>query len=173
MKMIYFHIGENMFSLNLANVAIGSALAIMPFSFSQQNHNDIQTIDVCTPKLGTMNAELRETVIVADTLLGAFYTIASSDHAVFDSINKADMLTLFQQAENLSQTLRSFLSEPNDLKLLQSYTQTLEKVRELYRGIEYKKEADRVLLSRVNSSVAMSFDENSTEEEIRRAIFGA
>lgn len=162
-----------MFSLNLANVAVGSALAILPFSFPHQNYSEVQQMGHHTPKQGVMNAELRETVIVADTLLGAFYSIASNDHSVFEGIEKADMITLFQQAEQLSQTLHSFLSEPNDLKLLQSYTQTLEKVRQLYNAIEYKKEADCILFSRANSKAAISFDENSTEEEIRRAIFGA
>lgn len=51
-------------------------------------------------------------------------------------------------------------------------TQIKAKTTELLEAYEYKQEADRVLLPRANSPVAITFDENSTEEEIRNFILG-
>lgn len=57
-----------MFSLNLANVAITSALAIMPLSFSEQTYNCVQQTAV-QPQKSVMKPELREAVLVSGDFL--------------------------------------------------------------------------------------------------------
>lgn len=158
-----------MFSLNLANVAITSALAIMPLSFSEQGYDNVQS-SVMQSETSLMKPELRETVIVAETLLATFYQIASQDYSVFERLDKADLVAVFTQSENLAKALGSHFSAPKDVLLLERFVNTLEKANQLYQAVEYKKEADSVLLSRADSPANTVISAGMNREEIRLAL---
>lgn len=52
------------------------------------------------------------------------------------------------------------------------FSKNFHKLHRLYESYEYKKEADRVLLSRVDSPNAVTILPNTSDEEIKRLIFG-
>lgn len=161
-----------MFSLNLANLAISSALAIAPMSFPNMGYPETKQSAEPSQIAPSMNDELRETLLVANNLLETFYSIASKDHSVFERLSKTDFVVLFQQAEQLADILRSKLSDEYDMALFRRYAHTFKKVQQLYEAIEYRKEMDRVLLPRVNSPESTVITKGMSREDIRRALLG-
>ncbi|OOH85708.1 hypothetical protein BMT54_11585 [Pasteurellaceae bacterium 15-036681] len=159
-----------MFSLNFANMAISSAIALVPHSFSEQVYDDIQSS--LKPKVVAIPKDLKEALVVSDTLIGAFYKMASQDHSIVDIAEKTDLAILFQQSKNLLTKLNARITLETDKKLLASFEQTLTNTEQLIKAIEYKKEADRVLLSRANSTITATFTHDSAEEDLRKFIFG-
>ncbi|MDH2997159.1 hypothetical protein A1D22_05665 [Pasteurellaceae bacterium LFhippo2] len=159
-----------MFSLNFANMAISSAIALVPHSFSEKVYDDIQSSlksdVVAIPK------DLKEALIVSDTLIGAFYKMASQDHSIVNIAEKTDLAILFQQSKNLLAKLNARITLDTDKKLLVGFEQTITDTEQLIKAIEYKKEADRVLLPRANGAIAAKFTQDSTEEDLRKFIFG-
>lgn len=158
-----------MFSLNLASVAISSALAIVPLSFQMQATNTLQTVE---QQQISMKSELREIVIVAEALLDTFYKMASQDHSVFERLEGIDIAALLKQSEHLLNGLRSHFSAEADVELLDNFAKTVEKTNQLYQAIEYKKEADHILLSRVNSPASIMIKHGSNRDDIRQALLG-
>ena len=98
--------------------------------------------------------------------------MASQDHSVFERLEGIDIAALLKQSEHLLNGLRSHFSAEADVELLDNFAKTVEKTNQLYQAIEYKKEADHILLSRVNSPASIMIKHGSNRDDIRQALLG-
>lgn len=161
-----------MVSFNLANIAISSAIAVTPLSFNPPSYDEIH---IQPPQVEqsseAMSAKMREALFMAEKILAAFYQVAAQDPQLFDQIEAEELSALFDNSKQLLASVSHF-KQGRSGELVQRFSQTLAKTDQLYQSYEYKKEADRVLLPRANGPIAASFDHTSSEEEIRKFIFG-
>lgn len=149
---------------------LASALAFMPSDYSIEKYQSQQTI---TLNLATEEdfAHIASAILMANGTIEMFYRLAYSDVRFFDSV--PDLAKRFENTIKLledTQKYRGRLAELDENLAL--FSKNFHKLHRLYESYEYKKEADRVLLSRVDSPNAVTILPNTSREEIERLIFG-
>lgn len=165
--------------INAINFALASALLLMPPSYSIEHYQMPQkSAELATvSELEMADAEdlkrIAERILASNGTLEMFYRLAYTDVSFFDAFPEGDLAQRFaytREMLNATQAFRNQLQELDDN--LDLFSKNFDKLHRLYESYEYKKEADRVLLSRIDSPIAATFDHNSTDEEIRAFIFG-
>lgn len=159
-------------SINAINFALASALMLMPPTYSVEQH---QTPQINELELATQTdfEQIADWILAINGSLEMFYHLAYADVSVFDRFPAGELTARFAKTQQLLDESEAFRHQIKVLDdNLDLCRQNFQKLHRLYQSYEYKKEADRVLLSRVNSPSSIAFDKNSTDEEIRAFIFG-
>lgn len=163
-----------MASLGLVSMAIASAIAGVPQPHYNTQYSEVKHI-VSEPEEATEAEiqELTERIFMAEKNLSGFYQLAKTRLSIFESFAEGELMSLFKESARLLFSTKQYAEEGSLMfEYLTRFEDSLNKLTKLFQSYEYKKEADRVLLSRVNSPIVVSFDKNSSDEELRQFIFG-
>lgn len=149
---------------------LASALAFMPADYSVEKYQSQQTV---TLNLATEEdfAHIASAILMANGTIEMFYRLAYADVCFFDSV--PDLAKRFENTIKLLEETQQYRGKLAELdENLALFSKNFHKLHRLYESYEYKKEADRVLLSRVDSPNAVTILPNTSREEIERLIFG-
>ncbi len=149
---------------------LASALAFMPADYSVEKYQSQQTI---TLNLATEEdfAHIASAILMANGTIEMFYRLAYADVRFFDGV--PDLSQRFDNTIKLLEETQQYRGKSAELdENLALFSKNFHKLHRLYESYEYKKEADRVLLSRVDSPNAVTILPNTSREEIERLIFG-
>lgn len=149
---------------------LASALAFMPANYSVEKYQSQQTV---TLNLATEEdfAHIASAILMANGTIEMFYRLAYADVRFFDSV--PDLAKRFENTIKLLEETQQYRGKLAELdENLALFSKNFHKLHRLYESYEYKKEADRVLLSRVDSPNAVTILPNTSREEIKRLILG-
>lgn len=163
--------------INTINFALASALLLMPphYSVEQYQTQKMATLDTVELELAT-EADFKyiaDRILAANGTIEMFYRLAYADVRFFDAFPEGELETRFAQTKQLLDDTQAYRNQFKELDdNLELYRKNFQKLYRLYESYEYKKEADRVLLSRVDSPASTVITSGMSRTEIEQALFG-
>lgn len=160
--------------INPINFALASALLLMPSSYSVEQYQAPHQTVTLEWANNTNYEQIAKQILASSGTLEMFYRLAYADITFFDAFPEGELAQRFAQTREVLKEAQAFRNQLQELDdNLDVFSKNFNKLYRLYESYEYKKEADRVLLPRADSPIVVTFDHNSTDEEIRAFIFGA
>lgn len=162
--------------INTINFALASALLLMPPHYSVEQYQakpHTLTVAELAPATEADFQQIADRILAANGTIEMFYRLAYADVRFFDNFPDGELAHRFAQTKQLlddTQTYRHQLQALDDN--LDLYCKNFQKLHRLYESYEYKKEADRVLLSRVDSPATTIIPAGSSRADIEQALFG-
>lgn len=163
--------------INTINFALASALLFMPPHYSVEQYQTQQVASLKAVELELATEDdfklIADRILAANGTIEMFYRLAYADVRFFDAFLEGELEMRFAQTQQLLNEAQAYRNQLDELdENLALFCKNFQKLHRLYESYEYKKEADRVLLSRVDGPIAATFDNHSTDEELRAFIFG-
>lgn len=164
-------------SINTINFALASALLLMPphYSVEQYQTKPAATLKAVELELATEEdfKAIADRILAANGTIEMFYRLAYADVHFFDTFPEGELPMRFAQTTQLLEDTQAYRNQLKELdENLTLFCKNFQKLHRLYESYEYKKEADRVLLSRVDSPVSTVITAGMSRAEIERALFG-